>query len=349
MADNPHLNQDTPSGPPAPVSTSTPRVVNTAPVSNPPNVQQERSDREGKHWCLLYCFIRLIFSISAPALALPVNQPYQSARSAQVASFVVPPPSYQPFLGFSTLAPSATTLNTSHANQERRRHAEAVLPRSATAGLAPRRTRGPAQSRPTLPGARKLKRPSIDDCIVDGSDPAKVRAHCLVYPAPVCTVCSIAMSCLLISISQDPEGSYQDHILYRMLHGDFVNHLQEQHLSYRYDLDLDSSVNDLLSRVVTDMAASPAKFIFQVARRTSRSTLITTLQVLSVVDRGRPHKKHGVRLRVEPHTEETKISDLAFDGNRYATEASIRNGEFIIRLGAFPRRFLSVNRADLLS
>ncbi|KAJ7474611.1 hypothetical protein B0H11DRAFT_1866205 [Mycena galericulata] len=131
---------------------------------------------------------------------------------------------------------------------------------------------------------------------------------------------------------QDPEGDYQNHIVYRMLHTDFVSTLESNHLAYRYQLLLATLVNDMLIRVVADMEASPAQYMFPAARRASTSTGITTLQVLGLVDRGRVHKKLGVHARVEPHTIETAISDLAADNHRYSAEVSIHNKEFVIRV-----------------
>jgi hypothetical protein len=120
-----------------------------------------------------------------------------------------------------------------------------------------------------------------------------------------------------------------------MLHADFIEKLGEYDLVYRYTLRLDSSVNELLRRVVGDMAASPSAFTFPVARRASSaaSTAITTVQLLGLVDRGRPHKTFGVHLRVEPHTLDMTIEDLAYDPNHFAGRNSIRDGQFIIRLG----------------
>jgi hypothetical protein len=120
-----------------------------------------------------------------------------------------------------------------------------------------------------------------------------------------------------------------------MLHTDFIEKLEEYDLVYRYTLRLDSTVNDLLRRVIDDMAASPSSFTFPIARRasTAASTAITAVQLLGLVDRGRPHKTLGVHLRVEPHTLDMTIEDLAYDPNHFAGRNSIRDGQFIIRLG----------------
>ncbi|KAF8157367.1 hypothetical protein K438DRAFT_1861757 [Mycena galopus ATCC 62051] len=118
-----------------------------------------------------------------------------------------------------------------------------------------------------------------------------------------------------------------------MLHGDFVESLEHQHLVYRYALTIDTLVNDLLTRVVTDMVASPAAFIFAHARRasTSASAAITTLQPLGLRDRGRV-SAIGVRLQVEPQDLDTTIHDLSLDTARFGGRMCFKDGAFIIRL-----------------
>ncbi|KAF8173862.1 hypothetical protein K438DRAFT_1850161 [Mycena galopus ATCC 62051] len=118
-----------------------------------------------------------------------------------------------------------------------------------------------------------------------------------------------------------------------MLHGDFVESLEQQHLVYRYALTIDTLVNDLLTRIVTDMAASPAAFVFAHARRasTSASAAITTLQPLGLRDRGRV-SAIGVRLQVEPQDLGMTIHDLSFDTTRFGGRMCFKDGAFIIRL-----------------
>ncbi|KAF8144145.1 hypothetical protein K438DRAFT_1874527 [Mycena galopus ATCC 62051] len=118
-----------------------------------------------------------------------------------------------------------------------------------------------------------------------------------------------------------------------MLHGDFVESLEQQHLVYRYALTINTLVNDLLTRVVTDMAASPAAFVFAHARRasTSASAAITTFQPLGLRDRGRV-SAIGVRLQVEPQDLDTTIHDLSFDTARFGGRMCFKDGAFIIRL-----------------
>ncbi|KAJ7939618.1 hypothetical protein B0H13DRAFT_2300307 [Mycena leptocephala] len=188
----------------------------------------------------------------------PVSQPYQSARARIQPTPLVAPDSYRHFLGMGTLAPSASTLNTSHVNRERVRHANAVLPHSATSGLPTRRSRGPAQPSPVLARRRNNNTPNLSLCLVEGAEAPTVNALIIIYP-PL-----------------DHESGYQHHLVYRMLHADFIEKLGEYDLVYRYTLRLDSSVNDLLRRVVSDMAASPSAFTFPVARRASSAASTAT-------------------------------------------------------------------------
>ncbi|KAJ6494112.1 hypothetical protein C8R47DRAFT_974956 [Mycena vitilis] len=128
---------------------------------------------------------------------------------------------------------------------------------------------------------------------------------------------------------------YQNYRLYRMLHPDFVEQLRERHLVYTYVLPLDSLVNTLLGRVVADMAASPAAYVFPVARRASTAAsaaAITTLQLLGVVDRGRVHPRLGVHLRIEPHEPDMTLQDIATDPAHFASRGSFRDRHFLVRL-----------------
>lgn len=75
----------------------------------------------------------------------------------------------------STLAPSASTLNTGHANQARMRSAQTVIPRGPT--LVRRRPRGNAQHPPSM-----VNRPKIGDCMVEGAATPTIRVLILVYP-----------------------------------------------------------------------------------------------------------------------------------------------------------------------
>ncbi|KAJ7149912.1 hypothetical protein C8R46DRAFT_915441, partial [Mycena filopes] len=122
--------------------------------------------------------------------------------------------------------------------------------------------------------------------------------------------------------------------VYQIIHPDFVEKLEEFNLVYRYQLDLNSSVNDLLAKVIHDMGASPAHYTFPPTRRSSSraSSLVTNLQLLGLVDKGRKCKKLGVHLRVEPHTMDMTIAAVATDRNRFAGRASIRDGDFVFRL-----------------
>ncbi|KAJ7769139.1 hypothetical protein DFH07DRAFT_938297 [Mycena maculata] len=273
----------------------------------------------------------------APAhTAAPVTHAYQSSR-------IHPPPliapsSYQPFLGMHTLAPSASTLAQSHFNRERLLPSTSNLQTSqanddrlrhaALGSINPnrvaRRTRGPAQSAPTLPHKiRKTTRPSIDQCLVVDVETPTVKVLVLVYPP------------------FDPEGDYQDHLVYRTLHTDFVAVLEQKHLVYRYQLTLASTVNDMLIGVVGDMAASAAHYEFALARRTLSSNLITNLQVLGLVDRGRVHKKLGVHARIEPHTLQTTVGDLAGDRNWFSHEVTWGVGHGIARQNSYLFLFYS--------
>ncbi|KAJ7664641.1 hypothetical protein DFH06DRAFT_1324181 [Mycena polygramma] len=272
LADNPDFSQA--AGPPTSTSTSAPSSTNGAPAVPPVVAQTSTAE-----------------SNPVPAA---VTQSYISNRPQ--APPLIAPASYQAFLGSSTLAPSAATLNTTHVNRERVRHANAVLPRSATSSLVVRRPRGPAQATPSLNRARP-KVPSISDCLVEGADTPSINVMVLVYP-PL-----------------EPDSSYQNYRLYRMLHPDFVEQLRERHLVYSYVLPLDSLVNNLLGRVVADMAASPAAYVFPVARRASTAAsaaAITTLQLLGVVDRGRVHPR--------------------LDTVHFASRGSFRDRHFLVRL-----------------
>ncbi|KAJ7477953.1 hypothetical protein B0H11DRAFT_1916809 [Mycena galericulata] len=128
LADNPNLDA-APPVPPTPTPTFPPSNASTPAAPVLPVGQQERQ-REA---------------------AAPISQQYQSVRTPQLVPPLIAPSSFLPYLGMPTLAPSAPTLNTSHANQERLRHA-----RSSGVGVA-RRTRGAAQEMPfALPGLLRV-------------------------------------------------------------------------------------------------------------------------------------------------------------------------------------------------
>ncbi|KAF7339232.1 hypothetical protein MVEN_02001000 [Mycena venus] len=203
----------------------------------------------------------------------PIIHRYQTPRSAPAP--LMAPSSYQPFLGMSTLAPSAATLNTGHANQERMLSANAVLPRG----------------------------PSL----------------VLVYPP------------------HDPEAPDQTYYVYRLLATDFLDHLEANHLAYRYELPLSMLVNELLARVVADMTASASAYTFHAARRAGTGAAITTLQPLALISKGRVYHNQ-VRARVQPIIADMTIGNLAADRNRFAGDVCIADGRFIIRLAvmAFP-------------
>ncbi|KAJ6551624.1 hypothetical protein B0H19DRAFT_1073286 [Mycena capillaripes] len=266
-------------------------------------------------------------SNQAPA----VTQPYQSARVQVQPAPLVTPSTYLPVLGMHTLAPSASTLNASHTNQarvsaatlntsnanrDRINHANVVLPRRATTSLVARRPRGPAQPSPVLPYRRVEQRPSINQCLVPGAEIPTANVLALVYP-PL-----------------DPNGGQRHFLVYRTLHTDFVETMESYHLAYRYTLRLDSPVNDFLRRLVMDLAASPAGFIFPIARRasTSASTTITTVQLLGLRDSGRPYRDVGVRLQILPHDLGMTIHDLAVDGTHFSGKSCFRDSNFIIRV-----------------
>ncbi|KAJ7178259.1 hypothetical protein C8R46DRAFT_1346449 [Mycena filopes] len=270
----------------------------------------------------------------------PIAHTYSSART-QPTPLIAPMSTHQPFLGMSTLAPSASTLSASHTNQERHRlpaspldtsssnrsrvrSANATLPRSATSSLVVRRARGAAQPPPALPYPVRSHAPTYRNSLVEGAENPTLNALVLVYPPPDEAV---------------------DYRVYQIIHPDFVEKLEEFNLVYRYQLDLNSSVNDLLAQVIHDMGASPAHYsllrgngtklyTFATTRRSSSraSSLVTNLQLLGLVDKGRKCKKLGVHLRVEPHTMDMTIAAVATDRNRFAGRASIRDGDFVFRL-----------------
>ncbi|KAJ7088384.1 hypothetical protein B0H15DRAFT_885773 [Mycena belliarum] len=243
-----------------------------------------------------------------PVAAAPaVTQAYQSLRpqgQPPLPPPLVAPASFQPYMGMSTLAPNASTLNTSHANQARRE-----------AASRHRRPRGPAQPTPCLPAKRKAHHASIEDCMVEDAETPTVRALVLVYP-PL-----------------DEYSSYKNHIIYRTLHHDFVKTLEDNHLAFRYALALTTPVNMLLERVIADMSASPAAYTFPAVRRASRS-LTTSLQVLGLVDSGRPNIRLGVHARTEPHDVEDTIGTLIDKPGSYGGTFSIRKDRWVIRVAA---------------
>ncbi|KAJ7828178.1 hypothetical protein B0H13DRAFT_1917221 [Mycena leptocephala] len=247
LAENPGFNTVVP-------TTPTPTPIVPAQALAPPVTQQEAGE--------------------PPA---PVSQPYQSARARIQPTPLIAPDSYRHFLGMGTLAPSASTLNTSHVNRERVRHANTVLPRSATSGLPTRCSRGPAQPSPVLARRHNTNTLNLSLCLVEGAKAPTVNVLVMIYP-PLPSERDL----------QDHESGYQHHLIYCMLHADFIEKLGEYDLVYRYTLRLDSSVNDLLRRVVSDMASSPSAFTFPVARRasTAASTAITTVQLLGLVTQG---------------------------------------------------------------
>jgi hypothetical protein len=110
------------------------------------------------------------------SLPAPIIHRYQTPRSAPVP--LVAPASYQPFLGMSTLAPSAASLNTGHANQERMLSANAVLPRGPS--LVRRRPRGVARHPPSL-----ARRAQIDQCFVEDAPVPTIRVLSIIYPPHV--------------------------------------------------------------------------------------------------------------------------------------------------------------------
>ncbi|KAJ7886334.1 hypothetical protein B0H13DRAFT_2666706 [Mycena leptocephala] len=240
----------------------------------------------------------------------PIIHRYQTPRSAPVP--LVAPASYQTFLGMSTLAPSAASLNTGHANQDRMLSANAVLPRGPS--LVRRRPRGVARHPPSL-----VRRAQIDQCFVEGASVPTIRLLSIIYPP------------------HDPEAPDQNFYVYRLLAPDFVDYLDANDLAYRYELPLTTPVNQLLETVVADMAASPSGYIFQAARRTNNAAVITTLQPLALISKGRVHNNQ-VRARVQPIVADMTIGNLAADRNRFAGDVCIADGRFIIRLAvmAFP-------------
>ncbi|KAJ7015854.1 hypothetical protein C8F04DRAFT_1204945 [Mycena alexandri] len=293
------------------------------------------------------------------APSAPINHQYQSSRPQPPT--LTAPASYLPVLGMSTLAPSASTLNQTHTNQARHPppsrnawlaaytenteanvaarlgtrpttstassatqnvnrhrldHARASLPRSATSSLVVRRPRGRAEAPPVLPYRRRSNVPAFEETLVEGALEPTCNVLILVYPPPLI------------------DGEYR---VFSMLHPDFVEKMQEYNLAYRYELPLTQTVNDLFRRVIADMEASSSQYRFPVARRssTAASTLLTTLQLLALWDRGRPHKTLGVHLRIEPHNLTKTIADLAADRNQFGGRSCIREGTFIIRLGVF--------------
>ncbi|KAJ7732309.1 hypothetical protein B0H16DRAFT_1732872 [Mycena metata] len=313
LADNPHLNNN--NGSPASTTAQGAPVATSAP---PPALQPPNNH-------------------SAP----PVLHTYTSSRVPPT-PLVAPTSTQQSFLGMSTLAPSASTLNVSHGNQQRRRapssslntsnsnrtrvrHASDTLPRSGTSTLVVRCARVPAQTPPVLPYRRRPSRGSVEDTLVAGAETPTLNALVLVYPPP------------------EEAGNYR---LFQTLHTDFTETLQQDNLVYRYQLPLDSLVNDALRRVVNDMADSPSRYIFPATRRSSAaaSALITSVQLLGLVDKGRPSKSLGVHLRIESHTPDMTIATLAFDYNKYG-RMSMRDGVFVIRV-AVMGRLLSGLRAD---
>ncbi|KAJ7456993.1 hypothetical protein FB451DRAFT_1142912 [Mycena latifolia] len=288
---------------PAPTPTPAPSVAVTAAATVPPILQPHPSTQTPEQ--------------QQPRRHIPetpIIHRYQSGRSAPPA--LSAPASYEPFLGMSTLAPSSSTLNTGHVNEARLRSAQAVLPRAS--GLVRRRPRGPAQHPPSL-----SNRPKIDQCMVEGAAVPTLRATVLVYP-PL-----------------DPDGAHQIYYVYQLLFPDFLDTLEANDLSYRYELRLDMPVNELLRSVVDAMTESPSAFVFPTARRASTSAAITTLQPLALISKGRVHNNQ-VRVKVQPIPPTMTIGDMAVDRNRFAGEACIVEGRFIIRLAAMGFPLLSL-------
>ncbi|KAJ7621563.1 hypothetical protein DFH06DRAFT_772897 [Mycena polygramma] len=240
----------------------------------------------------------------------PIIHRYQPQRAAPLP--LTAPASYQPFLGMATLAPSASTLNTGHANQQRMTSASTVLPRGPS--LVRRRARTAARHPPSL-----VRRPGVDQCFVEDAAVPTIRVTALVYPP------------------HDPEAHDQDYFVFRLLASDFIDQLDAHDLVYRYELPLTTRVNELLQTVVDAMTASRSGYIFHAARRAHAATPITTLQPLALISKGRVYNNQ-VRARVQPILPDMTVGNLAADRNRFAGDVCFADGRFIIRLAvmAFP-------------
>ncbi|KAK6969432.1 hypothetical protein R3P38DRAFT_3413436 [Favolaschia claudopus] len=261
--------------------------------------------------------------------AAPVRDRYESARAQTQA--LVAPPSYQSALGPATLAPSnprhvnqerlgVSNLNTSAVNRDRVNHALATLPRSSTSSLAVRnrRTRGPARGGPVL-ASRPQRRaiPDVSHCLEANADTPTARIIVLVYP-PL-----------------SPHAGPREFLVYNILHLDFLETLEENHLLYRYILPLNTRVNDLLRMAHGDMVVSGARFGFEETIRSSAAAAVavTTIQPLGLADRGRTSAHFtGPRLRVIPQPLQTTLHELSLDRNHFADPGSFRDGSWIIRL-----------------
>ncbi|KAF7354457.1 hypothetical protein MVEN_01134800 [Mycena venus] len=167
-------------------------------------------------------------------------------------------------------------------------------------------------------------------CLVAGADVPTANVLALVYPP------------------HDPAARDTNYLVYNMLHLDFVETLEATNLVYRYTLHLDSLVNDFLGRVVNDMAASSAAFIFPHARRasTAASAAISTVQLLGLRDRGRIYRDVGVRLQILPHDLDMTIHDLVLDPAHFSGRSCFRDGTFIIRLAVMGDTLTGIRAAD---
>lgn len=149
--------------------------------------------------------------------------------------------------------------------------------------------------------------------------------------------CECDLACFLFSRSlflQDPDALDQAFYIYRLLAPDFLDFLEANHLAFRYELTLSMPVNELLERVVADMAASPSAHTFHTARRATAGAGITTLQPLALISKGRVYHNQ-VRARIQPVAADMTVGNLAADRNRFAGDVCIGDGRFIIRLGMF--------------